>query len=407
MAQDWTSRDVRRFSGPEASLGGVEIDTPEGYQIFDSPNLGATTIRKEAGPTTVKVIGYLPRGGQRFYLTEKANEGFWNDTQMITWILIPGSKRAEATSRDKPPRILKKETRDFFKEGPVTAEVWEETVQLAAVTEWNPTYRRSEIDFLMPVKVISFQADGESWEVRCNLFPAFDSDTGRIPGPRPEFYGEPYRALITKPAQREIVLRGTNRAEAMRSVFIANTVWAGGFSEGRLQTLRTGWTAMPPNIEVSRLSPPHFTKDAPMRFRFSATRLNDTPVVLSLTPNRIVGADFTEYGTLADLGGPYPDSESLGWAKFEHRIWNLVVRSDQSIEVVAPLTAERGAAGMLELESFDLGPSYEEDLKALLSFGKEEAPLLPAAEDNVWNDIMNTKVGPVPIRQRGPENSPF
>lgn len=313
-------------------------------------------------------------------------------------------------SRNKPARLLKKETRDFYKEGPVTAEIWEETVSLVTPVRWEGTEEPEVIglgleggdyNLLMPVKIISFTGgeDG-SWSVRLSVFPAFDSNTLRIPGPRPEFYGEPFRALITKPKEREIVLTGTRNAAQLKSVFIPGTVWAGAFHEGRIRQLRLGDTDLPPAIEVSRLSAPFFTREDPMSFRFHATRLNESPVFLEVTPTRILGADMTIYSFMKELGGPPEEGYDDDWSEYVHSVWNIVVGVDQEVNAIAPLMEGRGAAGMLELESLDLGPDYEADLKALVAFGKEKAPPLPQPPPTGWNDILKTKLGDIPASQR-------
>jgi len=60
----------------------------------------------------------------------------------------------------------------------------------------------------------------------------------------------------------------------------------------------------------------------------------------------------------------------------------------------------RGAAGMLELESLSLVPSYEEDLEALIAFGEQDTPPVPARETVGWYSILENKLGEIPTSQR-------
>lgn len=312
-------------------------------------------------------------------------------------------------SQNEPAKLLKKETRDFYKEGPVEAEIWEETVSLISPVSWEATEEPEIIgleferhaDFLMPVRVLYFETlDGDQWKLGLSVFPSFDSNTLRIPGPQPEFYGEPFRALITKPKQRELVLTGTRNAAKLKEVFLPGTVWAGAFQDGKLQQLRIGDTDLPPAIEVSRLSAPFFTVTDPMSFQFNATCLNQPPVSLQVTPERLLGADMTIYNFMKELGGPPDENFDADWLEYVHSVWNIVVGVDQAVNVIAPLMDGRGAAGMLELESLSLGPDYEADLKALVKFGEEKAPPLPQPPPSGWNDILKSKLGEIPASQR-------
>src|SRR5690606_6391701 len=116
--------------------------------------------------------------------------------------------RSEFIASTTPATMVKRETRDFFKTGPQTAEIYEETVNLAPVTPWGADYRRAEIDFRLPAKVAAFRTIKNTWELELTVFPAFESDIDRIPGPAPELFGEPYQALITRPVQRSVKVVG-------------------------------------------------------------------------------------------------------------------------------------------------------------------------------------------------------
>lgn len=58
---------------------------------------------------------------------------------------------------------------------------------------------------------------------------------------------------------------------------------------------------------------------------------------------------------------------------------------------------------MLELESLGLGPSFEEELKALSAMKTAEPPLLTPAEEGGWISIFAEPLGFVPAAQRDPE----
>jgi hypothetical protein len=340
-------------------------------------------------------------------------DGLW-DNVIPTWLLVIGTGRPDFIAASEPARLLKRETRDFFKEGPVTAEIYEETAPLADLTEWGEGYRRAEIDFRSPAKVEEFRTtDDGGWELRLSVFPAFDSDTERIPGESPDWDG-PHRVLISRLSQRETVVRGSSRGPELSALFLPGTVWAAALSEGRVQSLRLGYHDIQPPYEVSRLSPPHFTRSDPMRFRFLATRLLGEPRAFELVPDRIVGVDWTNYEMMAQLGGPPTDEdrEMLEFLPFfaggtDHGLWQVMVESDLSVTVVAPLMEGRGAPGMLELESIGLGPSFEDDLRALPEFAKTPPTPLPAPESPEWRLILTEPLGPVPVSQQGEETDDF
>lgn len=392
-AQEWR-KELRNCGFPTASV----LDAPAGYKVLSAPSAKARVVREVPGPASVSVTNYVERNSVRYYLASWENES--------EWIVVPGTKRAEFIAASTPAKMIKKETRDFFKTGPETAEVYEETCPIEPVTEWGDDYRRAEIDFNLPLKLVSFKGreDG-AWEAVFSVFPAFTSNDQRIPGPPPELYGEPHQVIITRPDSRETTLRGGSRAAVFEQVLLPGTVWAGGFSEGRLQHLRLGWDELQTPEEVSRLSPPHFSRAEPMSFRFNTTRLLETPTLISVTPDRVVGVDWTNYAEMAKLGGPYHGGEDDELHLHIQKMWNITLDSRLQLNVVAPLIEGRGAAGMLELEELGLGPSYEEELKALARMPEQEPPALGEPDDPAWKSIMTNKLGRVPVSQRAAETS--
>lgn len=409
-SEDWKAVVHPLYSN---NVEGVKIDAPEGYTLIDAPSPQAKVLKTITGPTSVKAVGYAEIGSQRFYLNGAGMDSLRSD-ESFSWIFIPGTGRADFIAATIPAKLIKRETRDFFKSGPETAEIYEESINLVKETKWGPTYRQAEVDFRLPVKVANFRhTEGDAWEVLFTVYPAFESNVYRIPGPAPENYGEPYQALITRPVQRETRLTGRTGAASLKELFVPNTVWAASFSEGRLQQLRIGWHELEPPFEVSRLSAPLFTKTSPMKFRFQAIRLLDAPFFFTITPDEVIGADLTVYDLLADFGGvpiknPYARSDQdradeAAILEMMHEQWNLTVGHDLRIRVVVPYSEGRGAMGMLELESFGLGPSFEEESKALTAFQKERTPETPRPESAEWFSNRIEKLGRIPKSQRGEE----
>lgn len=402
VAQDWKS-SLRSL--PSFDLKGVEIDAPVGAVVRASPSLEAEILREIDGPLVVKATNYVEIGTERFYLTADARDLMFEDKPTY-WVSIPGTGRAEFIATTTHATLVKRETRDFFKTGPQTAEVYEETVSLSPLTQWGREYRRAEVDFRLPAKVVSFRPVPESgWELILTVYPAFESNVDRIPGPAPEFYGEPYQALITRPVQREVRLQGTEGAGTLANLMLPGTVWAAAFSEGRLQELRIGWHDLEPPYEVSRLSPPQVRQGETLGFRFRVNRLLDEPAVIEVTPDLITGVDMTVYDMIAELGGAPGEYSDEDFETYLHQLWNITVGHDQLVRVVAPLLEGRGAAGMLELETLGLGPGFEEELKALDELAKTSAPALEAPESADWFSIRDRKLGPVPSGQRGAEST--
>jgi len=378
----------------------VEVDAPEGVTLLSDPSPEAKIIDVRSGPLSFKVCRYLDFGRERYYLTTEeflaAEAG-----KPASWIRIPGSQRGDFIARTTPAKLVKRETRDFFKEGLQTAEVYEEIVNLAPVVEWSG-------DFRLPVKVISFREGGSGdWVLELTVFPAFESNEDRIPGPVPEFRGEMFRSLITRPVQRSITIRGTREAGKLAGLFLPDTVWAADCFEGRIVSLRIGWHDLQPPHEVSKLSAPHFRRGEMMSFRFGVNRQLSEPVQIEVTPDRIVGVDWTRYDLIAKVGGEPGEYSDADNEQYLHKIWNVKVTSDLLVSVVTPLTEGRGASGNLELESLGLGPSFEEELKALAMLKKATAPPLDTPSEAAWRAVIDHELGTIPASQRGPETSGF
>lgn len=393
--------EIPRFTdsarGLNDALTGTVIDAPDGYTVLALPELRASVVRTDNRPAFFDAVRYVEQGGLRLYLPKEAFDDKTWERKQVGWVFVHGNGRAEFNQTTIPARLLKKEQRNDLKLGPVNAEVYQETVPIAETTEWGASFRRAEIDFAMPVKVISFQELGEShWEVSFTVFPAFNSDVARIPGPKPEFYDDPYRALITMPGRREAKITGQGRIDEYRNLLQPGTVWAAGVSEGRLQALSIGYSRLPPEVECSPLSNPAFHRGDRLSFRFLSTKLDGSSVMLETTPDRIFGVDYTDYSNLARLR----PMEDPGPEYVHPDEWNIVLNSRMDIVVIAPLMEGRGGAGMVELESLDLGDAYEQDLKTLRAFWKIPPPEFSNA-DAGWSLFLDVPMGEIPFSQRG------
>jgi hypothetical protein len=385
----------------------VEVDAPAGVTLLTDPSPDAKVIEIVPGPLTFKVCRYLDFGAERYYLTTDEFEAVMTG-RPAAWIRLPHSKRGEFIAGTTPAKLMKRETRDFFKEGPQTAEVYEETVNLVPRIEWPGEFRRSEVDFRLPVKVTSFRTEGsDAWEMELAVFPAFESNEDRIPGPAPEFSGDPYRDLITRPVQRGVTIHGTRGAQKLAGLFLPGTVWSAECFEGRIQSLRIGWHDIQPPREVSRLSAPHFRRGETMSFRFRLNRLSAEPAEIEVTPDRIIGVDWTNYDAIAKVGGEPGEYSDAQQERYLQTIWNVKVTADLLVAVVTPVIEGRGAAGSLELESLGLGPSFEEELKALSAMAKATAPPLDPPADPSWLSVIDHELGVIPMEQRITEPADF
>lgn len=312
-----------------------------------------------------------------------------------------GARRADESA--VPPgrgRLVGRETRQHrgYRE---LVEVYEEVVPLTGETRWPASGTDSD-QVIFPVKVESVRGqDADGWVATLSVFPNFDSNPSRVGidrGTQGALNASGWavsRGLISKPATQSVTLAGGVGAERLLAILKPGMVFEGLFSEGRLQRLQAGETGVP----ATHFSPPHFRKGDRMAFRFHATTLRGSDLVVEVEPDAIVGADYTDYGDMAKLGPPFSKDGYPENSKDQHDHWSLAVSCDLRVRVIAPLWEGRGGAGILDLESIDLGSSYEEDLKALNAFRKANATRLgPPASG--WASIWEARLGSVPRSQR-------
>jgi len=233
------------------------------------------------------------------------------------------------------------------------------------------------------------------------VYPNFDSNVWKLGFPEPSYnqFSDPnsrvMRRLISRPDRKETIVRGASQGDRFIGVLKPGIVFHGAFTGGKLLHLNAGdnW---PPVVACSNVSAPLFQTDGVMKFRFGVSTLDGGHAVVEVVPDKVTGADYTQYNLISQFGPPFHDETGIPeWTMDE---WAYEVFSDLRIWVVAPLMDGRGAAGMLELEGLGLGPSYEEEIKLLKTFINQRPPRL--AEADGWKSILKNKLGIVPKAQQ-------
>lgn len=396
-AQEAWEDDFQRYPRP------IEIGTPQGILLADAPGApGAPILGNET--SSLVVAGFVEKGGTRYYVADESYQAWLDSQRPVAWTVIPGG----GILPPRPPLLSKGPGIDPDSGEDAEIEVYEETVELAESAAW-PLAPAAETDFVLPLKVESAIATEDGgWRATFTAFPNFDSDPARLGFPDPSFnqIGQPgayvIRQLVSKPARKSVVLTGTAQAERILRVLQPGAVFAGRFADGKLHFLEVGDTM--PSVVTSTLSPPHFQQVMGwMAFRFRVSTLGGGSAEMAFSPDKISGADYTNYALIADFGPPFDDLAGIPeWTMSE---WSIELHPDQTIHVVAPLMEGRGAPGALELESLGLGPSYEEEIALLENFTGDRPENLGAVPG--WISILERKLGPVPEQQRIPETEPW
>lgn len=292
----------------------------------------------------------------------------------------------------------------------VTIEIYEETVSLEATTPW-PLKTPEYADVVLPVKVASAtEAEDGTWRAVFTVNPNFDSNIDKFGFPQPSArqMGDPafqiLRVLTSKPSLKEITVTGTARGAQMVAVLKPGIVFNGFFSEGKLYYLEAGDT-WPPVVAASRLSAPQFQSLIGLKtFRFHITTIDGGHTLIEVMPDKITGADYTQYAPIAKMGPPF--DEQTGMEEWLMEEWGIEILSDQTVHVVAPLMDGRGAPGMLELESLSLDDSaYDREVSALKTFFDVQPP--PLAPAGGWISILEKPLGAVAKQQQIPEEAPW
>lgn len=387
FSQSSWSDDLQRYSPT------LKVEAPQGYQEFPTPG-GNGGARNHPGATTLELVGFVEKSGVRYYLTVQAQDRWFDTGGEPSWVVITGG----GVFPEKPPLLSRGPGTDPDTGEEVTIELYEETVQLANQVTW-PLPVSETVDVVLPLKVKS-SADlgGGKWNAVFTVYPNFDSNIGKFGFATPSFKQmssgteQVRRMLFSKPSAREFTVTGNSQGPRIASVLKPGVMFNGSFRGGKLFRLKAGdiWPAI---VASSRFSPPAFRKVlGQMQFHVQATTLDGGQVGLDFVPDKILGADFTDYNLIAQMGPPFDDQQ--GFPEWTMSEWSIVVRSDQTIRMVAPLMEGRGAAGMLELESLELGPGYEEEIELMKTFYERLPNPVPVPPG--MQSILKSKLGPVP-----------
>jgi len=398
-AQEPWEDDYQRLSAV------IPITAPEGAAILSAPSSNAPVAKNVAGPFQFSAHGFVASNGVQLFLTETAYNQWLDNKIKPGWIRING----EAKLPPLPPLVFKGKGLDPDSGEEVQREVYKETVTLNPVSLW-PAPSPEEPDVVLPVKVSSSKATGEGgWEAVFTVYPSFESNIWKFGFPQPSYnqFSDPNsrisRQLISEPNIKEVTLKGSSGSDRIPGILKPGIVFNAKFTDGKITYLEAGdnW---PPVVAASHLSPPLFQSTATaMRFRFSVSTLDGGHAVIEIQPDKVSGADYTNYNLMGTFGPPFHDESGIPeWTMSE---WSIELHSDLTVHVVAPLMDGRGASGMLELEGLELGPSYEDEIKSLKTFIQVRPPNLPVEAG--WKSILKEKLGSVPAAQRVKESDAF
>ncbi len=397
--QPWED-DYRRLSAV------IPVTAREGAAILSAPVHNATVVKELAGPFSFSAHGFVESDGVHLFLTEAAYNQ-WLDKQTIPeWIRVNG----KAEFPPLPRLIYQGKGIDPDTGEEARREVYEETVPINPISIW-PAKSPAGQDVVLPVKVTSaIENKSGGWDAVFTVYPSFESNIWKFGFPEPSYnqLSDPAnnvsRRLISKPDIKELTLRGSSGTERFLGVLKPGIVFNAHFTEGKLHYLEAGdnW---PPVVAASHLSPPLFqaSADSEIVFRFGVSTLDGVHTVIEVMPDKVTGADYTNYNMLAQFGPPF--HEDTGIPEWTMSEWSIELNSDLTVHVVAPLMDGRGASGMLELEGLELGPSYEDEIKLMKSFVQVRPPNLPDAAG--WRSIIKDKLGAIPAAQRIKESDGF
>lgn len=392
--------DLKNYNGT------VEITVPQGYQTVAAPSAGAATKGVVAGPVKVAVVGFVEAGGQRFYLSEEERDQWLDAGEAPTWIAAGGTEQLPAL-----PKLLKRgpgEDPDTGEE--VMIEAYEETVAILPESRWPAETAQAEKFF--PAALLAVGGDDSGNTIATfQLFLNSDASTAGYPFAQPS-----YRELTSgQPGAR---VRLYSRAEPVNVRLIVSgqsqvlpllqpgLVFLAGFSEGSLVRLSIGGDAWSETAPVSRLGAPVFRRDEALAFGFLATEIKGAGVPFRILPDRIGGADYTQYGLISQMGAPFDEYSPAE----TQDSWTLHIERDLTTTLLAPLWDGRGAPGMLELEGLSLdvappGPDPENFTEEDYAAFRHSLPAKtdPSLFGEGWRSILDGKLGEIPAAQRVPE----
>lgn len=406
-AQEPWQDDLKRYRDV------IVLTAPNGYRSYNDPIANAPATGETAGPAKVGVIAFVETNGTRFYATAESYDR-WIETQAgPVWISCGGTEILPPM-----PRLVSREPGIDPNSGEdALIELYEDDYAVLPETRWPSPATDGNIH-AFPAAVLSSKPgpDGR-WLIDLQLFPNGDATLSPYPFTGPSFRemgnGAAYtlQRLISRPDRASVRLemdleKGQPTTPPMEMI-APGMVFLAAFVDGVLVRLSVGGDAWSEGAPVTRLSAPIFKRDEALSFGFLATRITgETTTSLTVIPDLIGGADYTKYSLIEAMGAPFDDFNPGDF----HTMWTLHLESDLKTRLLAPLYDGRGAPGMLELEGLDLDPvaptagttDYTADQLAAF------AELIPATFEpgnlpTGWSSIMQSKLGKIPAKQRGPE----
>ncbi len=403
VAQDPWQDDLKYYAGS------VLLSAPQGYRTVAAPMKGAKVVATTEGPARVEVAALVETGGERFYLTEASFRGMAESGAAGVWITAGGTEVLPPL-----PRLLKRGVGEDPDSGEnVTIEAYEEIVELQPESRWPGTIVEQP-DRWFPAALLAVGEDAEGrTTVDFQLFTHTDAATSGYPfsepsyneltsgkaGARVRLYSRPDRVNV------RLLIAGPSPVLPLMS---PGLVYLAAFSKGELVRLSIGGDAWTESAPVSRLGAPVFKNEGKLVFGFAATEFTRDGSVtpIRVLPDRIAGADYTQYQLISDMGAPFDEYSP---PEFQGN-WTLEIERDLTTTLLAPLYDGRGAPGMLELEGLSLDPApaaanpdniTEEQFAAFRDFIPPKTDATVFGEG--WKSILEHKLGEIPAAQRVPE----
>lgn len=402
-AQEVWEEKVRNFSGS------VTLSAPGGYRIFANPIDGAKETGTVAGPTSVNVLGFVETEGTRYFVTE-ASVLQWIDTGAPrVWITAPDAQLPPL------PTLLKRGPgEDPYSGEEVMIEAYEETVEIHPHSRWPDAIAKADDYFPAALLAVGEDATGNT-TADFQLFMNSDADRNGYPFVEPYFGGPDVGMvgavirLYSNPSVVNFRLTINGRSPVL-PVLQPGLVFLAGFSEGSLVRLSIGGDVSSETTVVSSLGAPVFRRSEKLTFGFTATEVTGDGVPLHVIPDRIAGADYTQYALISEMGAPF---DKYSPPEYQNG-WTLHLERDLTSTLLAPLYDGRGAPGMIELEGLSLDPAPAGPAPENFTAEQYAAFALkipqktdPSLFGEGWISILDTKLGKIPEIQRVPETDGF
>lgn len=403
-SQDEWNDKFKRFKFP------VVLEAPTGMTVLDRPAIDANVLGSTSDPQRGLVSGFVPLGSMRYYVTKESYDAWLDTGKAPSWLYFDGKEVLPPL-----PKLLKSvQGTDPDTGEDALIEVYETTVKLDVASEW-PVADAGTYDAFFPATVKLGGPTGETgWEVLFELHPNKNAPLFDLPFTDDSFEeimsgkaNNKIVHLLANPSDTKYVLSGNGNRENILPLLRSGIVYLAAFKNGKMIRLSTGGDAWSSPAPTSRLSIPVVGRGESISFLFYASSRTGSPVQIQCTPNRIVGADYTKYSIIENMGAPF-QPETANDIETQTN-WTLYLHGDQTIALAAPLWDGRGAPGMIELESIGLDPappaattqSGLSNWQPMAEFAKVLPPditqqQIPAG----WTPLTKGKLGPVPATQR-------